>query len=320
MPESTPAPISDAERNRLTRTITTASVAVAVCLIVLKTWALWMSGSVAVLATLMDSSLDLIASLLTFLAVRWAAVPADHDHRHGHGKAEALAALVQAGLVFASAIFVGVTAVRRMINPVPIEAGGWAIVVMLVSMLMTGFLVYAQSRVVRRTGSIAIAGDRAHYTADLGANAVVIIGVASGVWLGAPGMDAAAGLIVGIWLFWGAFGLLREAGDHLLDRTSDPSTDAVIVALVEQDPAINNVHQLRTRRVGHRLFVQLHLDLDPDMTLRQTHDHVVGAENRIREHFAGADVIIHPDPRGHAERRTEGTSVPLTDTAGGQSV
>jgi len=284
-----------------TRRITTLSVGTATILIVMKAFALGASGSVSILATLADSSLDLIASLATFFAVRWAAAPPDEEHRYGHGKAEALAALVQAGLVFASAVFIGWEAVQRIFDPRPVTAGGWAVGVVVVSIAVTLWLVWMQTQALKKTSSLAVAGDRAHYAADLAANAVVLIGVISGAYLGAPGLDAAAGLVVAVWLFWGAISILRDAADHLLDRAAPDADRAAVVAAVLADPRISGVHQLRTRMGGQVLMVQMHVDLDPSLTLEAAHAIVVEAEQRILAAFPHADILIHADPRGLAE-------------------
>jgi cation diffusion facilitator family transporter len=280
------------------RGATRLSVGVAVLLIVLKAFALGATGSVSILASLADSTLDLVASLATFFAVRWAAAPADEDHRYGHGKGEALAALVQAGLVFASAVFIGWEAIQRIFDPRPVVAGSWGVAVILISMALTGFLIWRQGRAIAVSGSMAVAADRAHYAADLAAGAVVLVGVISGAFLNAPGLDAAAGLIVAVWLFWGALGVLRVAADHLLDKTAPDADRVAITSAVLADPRISGVHRLRTRMVGPVLMIQMHVDLDPALTLQQAHDILTEAETRVLAAFPRADLLIHPDPRG----------------------
>lgn len=279
------------------RQITALSVGVAVLLIALKAFALGASGSVAILASLADSSLDLIASLATFFAVRWAAVPADAEHRFGHGKGEAMAALVQAGLIFASAVFIGWEAVQRMFDPRPVSGGSWAVGVILISIAVTAGLIWLQSRSLKASGSVAVAADRAHYAADLASNGVVLIGVISGAFLAAPGLDAAAGLVVAVWLFWGAFGVLKTAGDQLLDREATDEDRVALTDAVLSDPRVGGVHQLRTRLSGARLVVQMHIDLDRTLSFEAAHDLVVAAENRVLAAFPDADVLIHADPR-----------------------
>ena len=291
-------PLDDA--HLATRRITTLSVGVAVTLIALKAFALGASGSVSILATLADSVLDLVASLATFYAVRWAAAPPDDEHRYGHGKGEALAALVQAGLVFASAVFIGWEGIQRIFDPRPITSGWWATGVVVASIAITAWLVWMQTRALKKTGSLAVAGDRAHYAADLAASLVVLIGVISGSFLRAPGLDAAAGLVVAVWLFWGALGMLRAAADHLLDRAAPEADLAVITQAVLADPRISGVHQLRTRMAGQVLMMQMHVDLDPEMTLDAAHAIIVEAEQRLLGHFPAADILIHADPRGRA--------------------
>lgn len=280
-----------------TRAITRLSVGVAVVLIALKAFALGASGSVSILASLADSVLDLVASMGVFFAVRWAALPADEDHRFGHGKGEALAALVQAGLVFASALFIGWEAVQRIFDPRPITSGYVSVLVVLISIALTGWLVWMQGRAIRRSGSMAVKADRSHYAADLASNVVVLIGVISGAFLAAPGLDAAAGLVVSVWLFWGAIALLRSAADHLVDKALPDADRVTITTAVLADPRISGVHKLRTRMAGSVVMIQMHVDLDPALTLDAAHAIVVEAENRILAAFPKADILIHPDPR-----------------------
>ena len=294
------------DTHSVNRDVTRLSVIVAVVLIALKAFALGASGSVSILASLADSALDLIASLATFWAVRWAARPADDDHRHGHGKGEAMAALVQAGLIFASSAFIAWEALHRMVDPRPVSGGGWGVAVILISSVLTAWLIWRQDRAVKATGSMAVAADRTHYAADLAANSVVLIGVVSGAWLAAPGLDAAACLVVAVWLFWGAIGLLRDSADHLLDKEAPDADRIAVTTAVLADPRITGVHQLRTRMVGTTLAVQMHVDLDPTLSLQAAHDIMVEAENRILAVRPGADILLHPDPHGPE------TAVPAT--------
>ncbi len=278
------------------RRITTISVCVAVMLVSLKAFAYGASGSVSIMASLTDSALDLVASLGTFFAVRWAAAAPDAEHRYGHGKAESLAALVQSGLVMASAVFIGLEAVRRIFRPEPVSGGEWAVGVMVLSIGFTGWLIWQQSRAIKASGSVAVAGDRAHYSADLAANVVVLIGIISGSLLKAPGLDAAAGLVVAVWLGWGALGLLKTAANHLLDAAAPDDERNGITAAVLDDARIRNVHRLRTRISGNTLMAQMHIDLDQSLSLAEAHDIVDAAEKRVLSRYPNADIIIHADP------------------------
>lgn len=287
---------------KATRNVALLSVATATVLIIVKAIAWRASDSVAILASLSDSALDLVASLITLFAVRYAAEPPDAEHRFGHGKAEAFSSLLQGGLVFASGALIGREAIVALLHPRPVENGLAGVVVMIISIVLTLGLITAQGRVLKASGSIAIAGDRAHYAADLGSNAVALVGVAAAGWLGLYWVDAAAGLVVALWLIWGAIGVFRDASDQLLDRELPEADRERIVALATADPRLLGVHQLRTRASGPYVHMQMHADLSADISLAEAHGIIVAAENRLLEAFPSADIIIHPDPRGLAEK------------------
>jgi cation diffusion facilitator family transporter len=290
-----------AETAALTRRITLLSVLTAAVLVAMKLAAWLVSGSVALMASLADSGLDLVASLATFFAVRYAVVPPDAEHRFGHGKAEAFASLFQGGLVFASAALIGREAIVDLIHPHPLQQEGWAVAVMVVSILLTAGLIAAQSRVLRRTGSVAVSGDRAHYASDLASNVAALAGIAASALLGFNGLDAAAALVVAAILLWGAIGVFRQAAGQLLDRELGAEARARIVQLITRDSRIIGVHQLRTRAAGPFVHMQMHVDLDPELSLADAHEVLVDAEKRVLEDFPSADIIMHADPRGRAE-------------------
>ena len=287
---------------KATRNVALLSVATATVLIIVKAIAWRASDSVAILASLSDSALDLVASLITLFAVRYAAEPPDAEHRFGHGKAEAFSSLMQGGLVFASGALIGREAVVALLNPRAVEHGLAGVIVMIVSIALTLALITAQSRVLKASGSIAIAGDRAHYAADLASNAVALVGVGAAAWLGLSWIDAAAGLVVALWLIWGAIGVFREASNQLLDRELPEDDRARILELATADPRILGVHQLRTRASGPYVHMQMHADLDAGVSLEEAHAIMVEAENRLLTAFPAADILIHPDPRGKAEK------------------
>ena len=296
-----PHNLSLAESAALTRRITLLSVATATLLVSIKAVAWLASGSVALLASMADSGLDLVASLATFFAVRYATAPPDAEHRFGHGKAEAFASLMQAGLVFASAALVTREAIARFLDPQPVAQGGWAIGVMAFSILVTAGLVYAQSQVLKKTTSVAVAGDRAHYFSDLASNLAALLGIAGAAFAGLTWLDPVAGLVVAGLLIWAAIGVFREAANQLMDHELPDEDRAEIRRLAQDDPRVMNIHQLRTRASGPYVHIQMHMELDPDLTLEAAHRVVVDAERRLLTAFPAADILIHPDPRGRAE-------------------
>jgi ferrous-iron efflux pump FieF len=295
------ARLTPAETAALTRRITLLSIATAAVLVTIKLVAWLASGSTALLASMADSGLDLIASLITAFAVRYAAAPPDAEHRFGHGKAEAFASLLQAGLVFASAALIAREAIADFADPQPIENGAWAIGVMVVSTVLTFALISAQSRVLKQVSSVAVAGDRAHYLSDLASNVIALAGIGVAAWLGIGGFDAAAAIVVAALLLWSAIGVFREASNQLMDHELPEAERAEIVRLATADGRLANVHQLRTRASGPIIHVQMHVDLDPDLTLDAAHQAIIAAEKRILEAFPAADILIHADPRGRAE-------------------
>ncbi len=295
-----PGRLAPADARRITGPVTALSVAVAGGLAAAKLAVVLATGSVAILASLADSALDLLASLATFFAVRYAAAPADAEHRYGHGKAEAFAALFQAGIVTVSAALVGREAVARLLDPQPIARGGLALGVMILSIAVTVALLWAQTRAVRATGSVAVTGDRLHYASDVAANGAVILGVALALagWTWADPVAAGA---IALWLLWGAWQVAGGAVNQMMDRELADAERARIAALAREDPRIRNVHQLRTRAAGPLVHIQFHADLDPAMSLEAAHAVMVAAEERIMAVYPGADVLIHPDPEGRAE-------------------
>ena len=289
------------ESAALTRRVTLFSVSTAAILVTLKLVAWLASGSVALLASMADSGLDLLASLGTFFAVRYAVAPPDQEHRFGHGKAEAFASLMQAGLVFASAALIAREAIGDLVGPHPLKATGWAIAVMAVSTALTAVLITAQTRVLRQTASVAVSGDRAHYATDLASNLIALAGIAASAILGLNNLDAIAAILIAALLLWGAVSVFREASGQLMDRELSDAARARIVALMTEDPRLTHVHQLRTRASGPFVHMQMHIDLDPQLTLEAAHEVIVAAEKRVLAAFPSADIIIHADPRGRAE-------------------
>lgn len=288
------------DRAQSANRVTLFSVVVAVTLVVLKLGVWWFSQSVALLASALDSGLDLIASSTTFFAVRYAAAPPDREHRFGHGKAEAFASLMQAGLVFASAALIAQQAFVRLIRPTAIERESWAVGVMLISIVLTGALIFAQTRHLEKASSVAVSADRIHYAADLASNVIALLAIAA-AWAGLGWVDPVGGLFVAAILLWGAVRVFRKSSSQLMDRELPDEDRRKIVELMTRDKTINHVHQLRTRASGPVIHIQMHVDLDPDMSLDEAHKVVVAAERRVLEAFPEADILIHADPRGRAE-------------------
>ncbi len=291
--------VSPAESARLLRLGTTASVAVAGVLILIKVVAWWLTDSVAMLSSLVDSLLDAGASLLTLFAVRTAVQPADAEHRFGHGKAEALASLGQAAFVAGSGFLLLFEAARRLAEPRPIAQEYVGIGVMIVSIALTLALVLFQAFVVRRTGSLAVRGDALHYKGDLFTNAAVIAALALHAAFGWRSIDSLFAIAIVGYILWSAWQIGAAALNELMDRELGDAERQRILEIARSQRETRAVHDLRTRRAGQSTFIQFHLELDSKSSLMRAHQIADEIEAAIRTEFPNAEVIIHQDPEGY---------------------
>ena len=275
-----------------------ASISVALLLLGMKAWAVWATGSAAMLGSLADTSLDLIASLATLAGVWIAARPADEDHRVGHGKAEALAAMFQVVLISISAVGLAFRAVQQWIAGGRTEAAQDGIVVSAIAMAATLALIAYQRFVIARTGSLAISTDHVHYQSDLFLNLAVIAALALDQYADIPGADPFFALAIAVWLGWGAWRASQTAIEQLMDREWPEAQREAFLAVVAQHPELRGVHDLRTRTSGNHDFVQFHAAVDGRMTVAQAHRVMDEIEARLEQAFPGVEVLIHPDPEG----------------------
>ncbi len=281
------------------RKATRASLTVAVSLIAIKAAAWWWTDAVSMLASLLDSTTDALASGVTLVAVHASLEPADEEHRFGHGKLEPLAGLAQSVLVLCSAIWLAVSAVQRLRNPQPITMGVVGIAVMLIASAATLFLVRYQRRVSAATRSTAVNADRLHYESDLLMNAVVIVSLAASSWLGWQMLDPLLGMCVAVLVARSAWQIAWDSVQLLMDREFPDSERHVLVEAVLAHPEVRGIHDLRTRRSGTLAFVQFHIELDAEMSLRRAHVVTDAIEAALREAYPHAEILIHVDPEGH---------------------
>ena len=289
-------------RGKLTTRAAFASIAMAVTLIALKSFAALETSSMAMLGSLADSTLDLVASLVVLLGVRVAAQPADREHRFGHGKAEALAALMQVIIISISALFIGWRSIERLIAGVETADAELGIGVSLIAIFFTFALIAYQRHVVRRTGSVAIATDRLHYASDLMLNASVIVALVLDQYAGIVGSDAVFGLLIALWLAWGAWKSSSRALDQLMDREWPTEQRERFLAAARKYPELEGLHDLRTRTSGTHHFVQFHVWVPPHWTVREAHDRMDAIEQQLEKQFPATEILIHLDPEGHTDR------------------
>lgn len=286
---------TSAEHSRLLRLATRASLTLAVGLIIAKSVAWWISGSVSLLAGLTDSMLDGAASFLNLLAVHYALRPADDDHRYGHGKAEALSGMAQALFIAVSGVLIAFQAVERIRNPETLGTPLVGMVVMVVSIVLTLALLKLQHKVVKETGSAAIRADSLHYRSDLLLNASILLAL-SLAYYGWQQLDAYFGLAIAGYIFWSAVRIARETVSVLMDEELPPDVSTRMLELACNVPGVLGAHDLRTRISGNRWFVQLNLELPGSLTLSAAHALCDQVEDAIHQRYPKAEVLVHADP------------------------
>lgn len=293
---SPPAPKSSPDEiPRLLRLATSASVATATLLIAAKLAAWLVTGSVSVMASLVDSLMDAGASLVNLFAVRYALQPADSDHRFGHGKAESLAGLGQSAFIAGSAVFLVLHAVDRLLHPQPLSQIAVGIAVMVFAMMVTGALLTLQYQVIRRTQSTAIRADALHYATDLATNGATLLALVLAA-LGWPGLDPLFALMIAAYILYSAYRIARDAIDLLMDRELPPEERQRIREVAEAVPGVLGVHEIRTRRSGHVPVIQLHVELADELPLIEAHRISDAVEEALHTLHPRADVTIHQDP------------------------
>ncbi|MFH0257762.1 CDF family cation-efflux transporter FieF [Vibrio rumoiensis] len=285
----------DKNYSKLVNSAAWAAMVIATILLLVKLVAWWQTNSVSLLASLVDSFLDMAASLTNLLVVRYATQPADDEHQFGHGKAESLAALAQAMFISGSACFLLLNGVDRFFRPqalVSPEIGVW---VSGFAILMTSGLVLFQKHVVRKTGSQAIAADSLHYQTDLFMNIAIMIALVLS-WYGLKQADAVFAVGIGLYILYSAYQMAQEAVQSLLDRQLPEEEVQAIHSACLSIEGVLGVHDLRTRMSGPVRFIQVHIELDDHLPLVEAHRISDEVEAKLDDLFPHSDVLIHQDP------------------------
>lgn len=293
--------------SRITRRITALAVVVGIILTLGKIFLWRETHSIGVMASLVHSGLDMFGAISSFIAVRYAAKKPDIHYRFGRGKAESFSAVFQICLIIFAAFHLLEEVIEQLNGHSHITNSGFAIFAMTVFIVITIWLLIAQSWAIRATGSIAVRGDRAHYTADLFANLFVIIGLVISTFTSLKWADAAVGGIMALWLLFTAYRVGRLAWAQLMDMELAEDERALIKRLAMADPRVRAVTELRTRASGPHIHIQMRLDMDENLSLSEAHDIIIQAEKRLMTDFQAADILIHPHPTGcghtHGNRR-----------------
>ncbi|HMR31641.1 MAG TPA: cation diffusion facilitator family transporter [Geminicoccaceae bacterium] len=290
---------------QLRRRAAAASLSLAVLLTLAKLTAALATGSLAVLSSLIDSVTDVVASGITFASVRIAVKGPDRGHRFGHGKVESLSALAQAAMIGGSGGYVLMDGIQRLTSPRPIAETPLGIAVMLAAMAATLALVLFQRRVVRQTGSQAIAADHLNYMGDLATNGAVVLSLALAGFGGLAWADPVIAIAIAAFLIWRAIGIGRQAIDTLMDRELPRAERELIKDIIRAHPEVHDLHDLRTREAGGTRFIEMHIELDAEMRLREVHNVTDALEAELQAAFPEVEIIIHPEPFGLEDARLD---------------
>lgn len=296
---------SPVKLSKLKQAATFASVALSVSLMLLKLFASLYTGSLAVLSSLVDSISDIFASIITFVAVRFASQPASQNHRYGYGKAEALSALIQSAFVAGSGVFVVYEGIYRVFHPHALVDTGLGIIVMFVSLVATLLLISFQRYVVKKTDSIAVRADSVHYMVDVATNGSIIISLIIVKFFKVNWFDTAAAILISFYLLLNAYKIAREAVLLLLDKELSSEIRETIVGVVANSSFCRGLHDLRTRNLGGVYMFEFHLELEGTLSLYEAHKLSDIVEFEIKRLYPGAQVIIHQDPAGLEEDRLD---------------
>ena len=297
--------ISSQNNDKLKHLAAISSVFVATLLSILKVIAFVKTDSLSILSSFIDSITDVFASVVSFIAVYFSAKPASAQHRYGFGKAEALSALLQAIFVGISGIFVVIDGIKRFIYPVVIAQTNIGIFIMVLSIFATLILVLFQTYVAKKTGSLAIKADMAHYTVDFLTNFTVIVSLLLVSFFNFTYFDIIGALFVSIYLLYNAYSLMIEAMDLLTDKELDISIRKNIEGIVLRTKGIKNMHDFRSRNLGNMYYFEFHLEMDGNLTLLKAHDLTESVEKKILAVYPNSQILIHQDPYGIQENRID---------------
>lgn len=286
---------SESQYSFWVRFASSAAIIAAFCMILVKGYAWLNTDSASVLASLTDSVFDVAASIVNFFAVRYALTPADDEHRFGHGKAESLAGLFQSAFITGSALLLIFHSLGQLAHPQHIENISLGLSAIYISIFITLILVILQTFALKKISSIAIKADSLHYKGDLFMN----VGVLIALYLtqsGFASIDSWVAISIAFYLFYGAYQVGSESIQSLMDKELPGDDQQNILSIAQSVPMVKGVHGVRTRQSGGTIFIQLHLELDDDLSLLNAHDISEDVEARLENTYPNSDILIHLDP------------------------
>ncbi len=285
----------DSKYARLVVMASLSSIMMALLLVIAKMLVWFFSNSITILASMTDSMMDLVTSVINYIAVRFAIKPPDEDHNYGHAKIEALAGLAQCAFISASAIFLLVSSINRYFNPVQLTNIDLGIYVTVLSLILTLFVVVFQTYVIKKTDSQIIAADRLHCQSDLYSNLAIIVSLlicSSGYEIA----DVIFALLITVYIAHGVYGIGVRSLNVLLDKKISNHLINDITSIMLATPGVLGLHEMRTRRVGNYIYIQVHMCIDRNISLEEAHAIASTAQKAVLCKYSQADILIHMDP------------------------
>ncbi len=291
--------------NKLKKIAAYSSVSLAVILIAIKLFAFLMTNSLAIFSSFIDSITDLFASLASFIAIYFSTKPANKNHRYGFGKTEALSAFLQSMLITISAIYIIFDGINKFINPIIITNTSIGLLVMIICTIATILLISLQIYVAKKTNSLAIKADLAHYSIDVITNIVVIISLILTKTINQNYFDIISAIIISIYLLYNAYKIAKDAVNLIIDRELAPEIKDIVINIIEKNINVLGVHDLRTRNLGDKYYFEMHIELDGNISLYTAHKITEEIEVNILKEFPNSQILIHQDPSGILEDRLD---------------
>lgn len=295
------------------------SITAAVCLAVVKFIVGIMSGSMAVLASAIDSMLDILMSGFNFLAIRHADQPADDKHAYGHGKFETIAAVVQSLIIGGSGVWIFIESINRLISGTSPSSLGNGIIVLGISIVVSFVLSRYLVKTAKETGSPALEADSLHFAMDVYTNLALAAGLVLMFWFKIPWLDALLSLCASCYILFEALRLIRRAmGDILDEQIPLEERDKIEQVIKNEGCDMWNCHDLRTRKSGSHRIIDFHLTVCKNLTVQSSHSITEMLEERIDQQLPNSDVIIHIEPCSHIDCQGEPDSCTNIPESGNQ--
>jgi len=255
--------------------------------------------SMAVIASAVDSLMDILVSTVNYISLREASKPADHEHAYGHGKIESLASLFQSLIISGSGLFLIYVSVRRLADHRPLVFIEVGVVVMVISTIVTFFLIRKLQAVSKSTGSPIVGTETLHFKVDLLTNVGIIIALLLVRSTGLIYWDLMIALVIAVYILRESFRIMRNSIDELIDRAlPDEIQDDVRRTVLNFDRRVLGMHNFRTRQMGNQKFMEFHVEVPKTLGFQEAHELTEDLIDAVKQKYPGSDVNVHYDPEG----------------------